>query len=464
MKYTSCIDFLYWTLLPITLFCSCAEDNKDYETVISAIPETLIFETFDGKETKELTILSTDYIKATPDNLWCKVGDASNPEPGKYIFQVCCEANGSASERKTTIRVRHGSQELLSVPVTQVGETLDTKFYSFWENIGWNYGNQMEAFSDGAANETCWGNPKAGQATFDGVKRAGFKTVRIPITWMGHIGGAPNYKIDDIWMNRVAELVDYCERAGLNAIINIHHDGSDSNYWLNIKEAAVSADRESQITKELVAIWTQIANQFKDKGEWLMFETMNEIHDGGWGWGDNTKDGGKQYAVLNRWNQACIDAIRSTGGENATRWIGVPGYCTNIDLTVKYLIVPTDAANRVAVAVHNYDPYKFTLECTQSSYNQGDIDNIKKQFESLKKAYMDKGIPCYLGEFGCVQRPTNEGEKLRLNYLREFSAAAKKYGLPIILWDNNADNYGSGGKECNAFINHADGSYKSSKG
>ncbi len=340
----------------------------------------------------------------------------------------------------------------------------DTVFASLWGSIGWNYGNQMDAHNNGFANETCWGNPKATQETFYGIKTAGFKTVRIPITWMGHIGGAPNYKIEEAWMNRVAELIGYCEKAGLNAIINIHHDGADAQYWLNIKDAAQSKDKETAMTEELVALWKQIATRFQEKGEWLMFETMNEIQDGGWGWGDNTKDGGKQYAVLNRWNQACVDAIRSTGGNNATRWIGVPGYSTNTDLTLKHLIVPTDAANHVAVAVHNYDPYKFTLECSTNEYTKNDIDYLKSQFAQLKSTYLDKGIQCYIGEFGCAQRASSIYEANRCNYLKEYAQAAKQAGLSILVWDNNTDNNGKGGKECNAFINHANGKYFSDKG
>ncbi|MDT9091360.1 cellulase family glycosylhydrolase, partial [Escherichia coli] len=84
------------------------------------------------------------------------------------------------------------------------------------------------------AGETFWGNPKATQAVFDKVKAAGYKSVRIPVTWLGKFGEAPEYKIDNDWLDRVAEVVGYAENAGLNAIVNIHHDGGDSKYWLDI--------------------------------------------------------------------------------------------------------------------------------------------------------------------------------------------------------------------------------------
>ena len=94
--------------------------------------------------------------------------------------------------------------------------------------LGWNLGNQMDAYVNGVANETSWGNGKATQQTFDSLKAMGFSTVRIPVTWLGHIGSAPDYKIEESWLNRVAQLVDYAETAGLNVVINIHHDGGSS--------------------------------------------------------------------------------------------------------------------------------------------------------------------------------------------------------------------------------------------
>ena len=168
-------------------------------------------------------------------------------------------------------------------------------------------------------------------------------------------------------MDRVAEVVGYAENAGLNAIVNIHHDGADSSYWLNIKEAAKNESKNTAIKVELKAVWMQIAERFKDKGNFLAFESMNEIHDGGWGWGENRTDGGKQYAVLNEWNQVFVDAVRAVGGENADRFLGVPGYCTNPELTISSFILPTDKVrNRLMVAVHFYDPYEYTLNATYS--------------------------------------------------------------------------------------------------
>src|SRR5689334_3659926 len=57
---------------------------------------------------------------------------------------------------------------------------------------GWNLGNQMEANSNGVPSETAWGQPVITQALVDKVKAAGFKTIRIPVSYLNKIGPGPN--------------------------------------------------------------------------------------------------------------------------------------------------------------------------------------------------------------------------------------------------------------------------------
>ena len=333
--------------------------------------------------------------------------------------------------------------------------------------LGWNLGNQMDAYIDGVANETCWGNQPATQQTFNKLAQAGITSVRIPVTWMGHVGEAPDYRIEEAWLNRVAEIVGYAEKAKLRAIINMHHDGADGKYWLSIKEAASSEEKNTAIKNQLKAMWTQIAMKFKDKGDFLIFESMNEIHDGGWGWGDNLKDNGKQYAILNEWNQVFVNAVREVGGENANRFLGIPGYCTNADLTLKYMELPEDKAeNRLMVAVHFYDPYEYTLtsKFTEWGYTAtpgkkeswGDENNVKKVFGQLREKYVDQGIPVYIGEMGCVHRNNDRAESFRKYYLEYVCKAARSYGMAPFYWDNGVMGAGN---ESSALFDHATGEY-----
>ncbi len=331
--------------------------------------------------------------------------------------------------------------------------------------MGWNLGNQMDAWANNVANETCWGNPKATPQLFSKLKEAGVQTVRIPVTWLGKVGQAPNYTIDEAWLDRLAEIVGYAKEAGLNAIINIHHDGADSKHWLDIKSAAANPETQSAIVAQLKAMWTQISEKFINEDNYLMFEALNEIHDGGWGWGDNRKDGGKQYRALNEWNQAVVDAIRATGGKNATRWIGVPAYCTNADLSFDSAFkMPNDPAGRTMLSLHFYDPYKYTLEAEYPEWGHtgknvteyGDEKSMTSTFAKIKKNWIDKGVPVYFGEVGCVHRANAREEAFRLYYLEYLTKACRDYSIAPVYWDNGASG---AGRECSGLFNRTTGEF-----
>ena len=345
-------------------------------------------------------------------------------------------------------------------------------------SVGWNLGNQMDAYVNWECDEidypkeTVWGNDLATQATFDGVKNAGFKSVRIPITWLRMIGPAPEYKIDETWLNRVAELVGYAEKAGLNCIINTHHDENHgNNHWLDVANAAKSATKHAEITNEVKVFWTQVAEKFKDKGDWLIFESFNEINDGGWGWSSAFRaDPAKQCNVLNDWNQAFVDAVRATGGNNATRWLGVPTYCASPSYT-EYFKLPNDPANKVMLSVHFYDPSDYTIGEKQYPEwghtgasgskvpgQDGDESHVREVFGKLRNDYVMNNIPVYVGECGCSLRSKSNTRawKFYLYYLEYVSKAARSYGLPCFLWDNGTKDFGA---EQHGYLDHGTGAY-----
>ena len=421
-----------------------------------------------GTFTIELTT-NGEYSYSLDNNWITKTTDSKSRAMKDYTIDFNVSAN-HGQERIGNITFTLGNISETVTVTQEKGEAATVSGETPWDicaslGLGWNLGNQLDAHNNGIAEETAWGNQPTTQALFDQLASTGFTSVRIPVTWLGHIGEAPSYTIDAEYLNRVAEVVGYAESAGLNAIINIHHDGADSNYWLNIKDAAKDEALNTSIKEQLAAIWTQIANKFKDKGNFLVFESMNEIHDGGWGWGENLTDGGKQYAVLNEWNQVFVDAIRATGGNNTNRYLGVPGYVTNIDLTVENFVLPKDVVqNRLMVAVHFYSPMEFTLNDEFSEWghtgnsslkpNWGDEEYLKSLFNSMKTKFIDNGIPAYIGEIGCVHRNNERSEAFRLYYLEYLCKAAKEYGMAPFYWDNGS---ASSGKECSGLFNHATG-------
>jgi len=452
------------------LAMSCGpESPEQQENEILSVDKTSMEFNADGGE-KTFTVTSSGPFSVLPGEKWITATKGAK-DGDKTVVTVTASKTYALETRKTRITITSGDQKRyveVSQKSAQAAPSGDiTKDYAERLGIGWNLGNHFDAYNNGVSGETAWGNPKATQATMNKVKAAGFSTVRIPVTWLGHIGAAPDYKIDEKWLNRVAEVVGYAEAAGLNVIVNMHHDGADSKNWLDIKTAAKDPAVHQQILDQVSAMWGQIADKFKDKGDFLIFEAFNEIHDGGWGWGENRNDGGKQYQCLNEWNQAFVDAVRASGGENANRILGIPAYCTNVDIAVQTFKMPEDVVEgRLIMAVHCYDPYDYTLPPTKSEWGHtadeskkvsgNNEADLKRVFEKIYNNFIKKGIPVYMGEFGCVNRATEREQAFQQYYLKYYAKLAKTYFVPSIIWDNGAKGAGN---EKHAFIDHGTGEY-----
>ena len=468
-------------LMGLSLFVATSCDDDDATAPVapdsvSIGDESLNFPGTGGTASTTFTVSGAEF-SIIPDNSgWYDYSTRlieKDHQHQSYTLIVTANANtADNASAGTRASVPVGSSRTASITIRCGGSAEDAVKFAESLGFGWNMGNQMDAWytADGKeiSSETCWGNKEATAETFKKVKEAGYASVRIPITWLGHIGAAPSYTIEEAWLNRVAQLVDWAEEAGLKVIINMHHDGANSEHWLDVKNAALDASVNEKIEAQFSAMWKQIAEKFKDKGNFLIFEPFNEIHDGGWGWGDNRTDGGKQYAIVNGWNQLFVNTVRATGGNNATRYLAVIGYDTDIELTIDNLKIPTDVVeNRLIVGVHCYDPYLYTLEnqfaqwghVADSSLAPGDKEStLSNRMKKMKDAFVDKGIPVYFGEMGCSERDNETDEVYRRYYLHYFAKAARTYGFAAMVWDNGAEG---GGREHHAYINHGTGEYPS---
>ena len=333
---------------------------------------------------------------------------------------------------------------------------------------GWNLGNHFDTSSgeDGKPNQYgYWDNATPTAKLYQNLKTAGVNTVRICVTW-GNYQTADPWTIDATYMAEVKQNVDWAEAAGLNVILNMHHD----EYWQDIKQAASNNIINDTVKDRIQKTWKQIAENFKDKGDFLLFESFNEVQDGSWGWGANLTDGGKQYKTLNEWNQLVVNTIRATGGNNATRWIGVPAYASSPKFALESTFeLPTDAANRIMVSVHFYDPDKFTLSPVTSGITEwvhtaasgkcvadANEEHVIETFQKLQDKFIANNIPVYIGEYGCVMHTTDRSNLFRNYYLEYVCRAAHTYNMPIFIWDNNSTG---GGNEHHGYFNHNDGSY-----
>lgn len=322
--------------------------------------------------------------------------------------------------------------------------------------LGWNLGNSLDA----PEGETAWGNPQVSAELLKSVAAGGFDLVRIPVTWSLHTGPGPDYLIDPAWMTRVKEVVEYAEAAGLYAIINLHHDGADGYdgvEWLSLNDSAglVTEQNNAEVKARFLALWTQIATAFAANSHRVLFESMNEIHDG-YGAPDPI-----YFEIINELNQAFVQTVRASGGNNSNRHLVVPGYNTNLDHTISGFKLPSDSVeNRLILSVHYYDPYLFALEATTNTWGSafatsdawGQEADVVQQFDRLKAEYIDRGLPVIFGEYGAVHQAGFED--YRRYYMEYVTKAAKDRGILPVYWDNGSEQ---SGKEALGLFNRLTG-------
>lgn len=325
----------------------------------------------------------------------------------------------------------------------------DTEAFAFVHDmkIGWNLGNTFDAFRESPfANEldseTQWVGIATTQEMIDDIQEAGFNSVRIPVTWHPHVD--ENYKISEVWLNRVQEVVDYAYNNGMYVILNIHHDNSEEFMY-------PSTEYLEQSVNYITAIWQQLAEHFAEYDEHLIFESMNEPRQVGtaWEWGLNGNESCKDaVACINEINQAFVDTVRATGGNNLNRYLMIPGYDASADgATNAGFVLPTDAEgveNKLIISVHAYTPYNFALQADSESGSSSAFDSDTARFTTDIDNFMDKlynkfikeGVPVVIGEFG--SRDKNQNIQSRIDHAAYYVAAARARGMTCFWWDNNA--------------------------
>lgn len=364
--------------------------------------------------------------------------------------------------------------------------------------VGWNLGNTLDATSTDTTNmwikmwtegkivnyETAWGQPVTKPELFRLFREAGFNAIRVPVTWFEHLDcdymkSKPSspiwspYKqpiksaaIDPAWMKRVHEIVDYVVNEGMYCIINVHHDtGAHNAAWVVAETAHYY--RVKDMYEEL---WRQIAEEFKDYGHLLLFESYNEMLDsyGSWSIPSTNSPGGYSVAkandsfqAINMYAQSFVNAVRATGGNNLYRNLIVNTYGASpgggataedkrLNDAVTKFVLPTDVDdnhNHLIVEVHFYQQtYKDLVNCKQS---------VVSVMDYVKTRFIARGTPVIIGEWGSLSntseqvededgnlRPYNDyldNRKNTLAYSKYFMQQAKKRGIATFYWMGLSD-------------------------
>ena len=318
---------------------------------------------------------------------------------------------------------------------------------------GINLGNTLEACDNNVgiktnaplSYETYWGQPKTTQAMIDGMKAAGFDTIRIPVAWMTNATHLyeGDYTIDADYMDRVEEVVRYARKAGMYVIVNDHWDGG----WYGMF-GSESAETRALAMEAYKGMWQQIAERFRDYSDYLIFESANEELGGRFD--ENSPlycsdsvvtylNDDERYALTNEINQTFVDVVRATGGNNATRFLLIAGYSTNIDQTCddRFQMPKDTVDSKLMVSVHYYDPWSYCGASSAASATKwgtvSDYEYMDQQLAKMTK-FTEAGYGVVIGEYGAL--PCSDGLKDNtLAYHTAFLDACTKYDLTNCLWD-----------------------------
>ena len=314
----------------------------------------------------------------------------------------------------------------------------------FVENLklGWNLGNTFDAADVRSVTaeheldyESAWCGAVTTIENIAAIKAAGFRTVRIPVSWHNHVDSED--RISEAWMNRVKEVADWCVGMDLYVIINTHHDNAEDWYYPD----SAHMERSQQYLK---AVWSQIAETFRDYDEHLILESLNEPRLVGtdYEWELDADNAQCQDAVscINQLNQLFVDTVRASGGHNADRWLLCPGYAASADGACNDgFRLPEDPAGRVIVSVHAYTPYNFALNkagTKEWSLDDGsDTGEILTLLDRLYGNFILNGQPVLIGEFGALNKDNLEA---RVAFAAFYTKAARARGISCLWWDNNA--------------------------
>lgn len=308
---------------------------------------------------------------------------------------------------------------------------------------GWNLGNSFDgvntALNEADLGELAWGNPEVVKELIQAVADKGYDSIRIPITFYRRMN-EETYALDEAWLARVKEVVQWSLDEGFHVMINVHHD---SWIWLS----AWDGNTESKEFVKFTKLWEQFAAYFKDMPLEVCFETINEPTFEATGAISAQKK-------LDMVNQAAYDAIRNSGGNNGTRMIVIPTFTTNhgdqhCDATISFMEALND--ENVLATVHYYSEWVHSAGIGKTGFdevlwqNNGEDytprDSVDLFFETLQKKFLDNGIGVVVGEWGLLgydsaSQVNQAGEELK--YYEYMNYYANRKDVCLMFWDNGS--------------------------
>lgn len=462
MKIRLCIKLFLTVLLAIVFVSACKEEN-DAAPELSVSVSNLSIRAEGGN--LKFTITSSEGWKiSNPATDWIDISQTTGGH-GTFGIDLTAEPNTTGNSRKAILNVSSDNGQARRISLSQESQHIELEIYPSYNTsplppdasgmsstavelaakmrLGLNIGNTFEA----PGGETGWGSPVITEDFIKFIKQTGFNAIRIPCAWdWHHVDNKATAHIDQKWMNRVKEVVDYCVRNDMYVLLNIHWDGG----WL---ENNCTPNKRDSVNAKQKAYWEQIATAMRDFDEHLMFASANE---------PNADDATKMEVLLS-YHETFVKAVRSTGGRNTYRTLVLQGSSEWISVDA-FPVDPTP--DRMMYEEHNYTPFLFCAlgedvswgkmayywgkdhqsvieperNFTQDPQNDWGNENAHVQyFKRLKEEFIDRGIPILMGEYGAFRRSTPKDLATHndaIDYWITFvTKEATSHGIIPFWWD-----------------------------
>lgn len=274
---------------------------------------------------------------------------------------------------------------------------------------GINLGNALDAPAEGA-----WGVILKAEY-FRAIRAAGFDSVRLPVRWSAHADKEPPYTLDPVFAARVDWAIDQALANQLNIVVNMHHYGE------------MDADPDAHLER-LTALWSQIAERYRNRPDAVYFELYNEPHD---------------RFTAEKWNAAIPVLLDTVRALNPTRPIIIGPDSWNAIRALDGLRLPESDRNLI-VTVHYYEPFRFTHQGASwvkeagtwppLTWTGGETEKaaVTEDLEKAARWGREHGRPVFVGEFGAFSKAEIES---RANWTRHVAREARRLGLSYAYWE-----------------------------
>lgn len=200
-----------------------------------------------------------------------------------------------------------------------------------------------------------------GKKDFENIKSLGVEVLRLPVWFEVWNEGAPDYKVSDECWSYLDDSISWCEELGMYIIIDFHNDCDGAS------------KTDPNIEKVLLKVWPQIANRYKNKGDLVIYEVMNEPH----------FKSGNIDADIKKWGAIQGNVLKAIRQIDKKHTVIVGGADWNsIDSMLK---LPEYQDDNLIYNFHDYSPFLFT--------HQGAVWTDAKRLTGIPFPYVKEKMP-----------------------------------------------------------------------